>query len=172
MARADGRRKRGRRHLDARRHGRLQHARARAVRVAHSQSTDARCGRRSDVWRVLRAGVPAGSMGEPHRQHAVVRSRAARGERRPLRHRPALARSDATSGSCGVSLMKSTLSQPVRTLIAGVICLTILSGMLVLHAWPLWTGQPALLPVTPIDPRDLFRGEYVALDTPATRLAL
>jgi uncharacterized membrane-anchored protein len=68
--------------------------------------------------------------------------------------------------------MSLKLSQPIRTLIAGAICLMILSGMLVVHAWPLWTGQPALLPVTPIDPRDIFRGEYVALDTPATRLAL
>jgi hypothetical protein len=36
------------------------------------------------------------------------------------------------------------------------------------HAWPLWTGESALLPVTPIDPRDMFRGECVHLDTPAT----
>jgi uncharacterized membrane-anchored protein len=68
--------------------------------------------------------------------------------------------------------MTDRFSQPLRTTIAGAVCLVILSGVLVVHAWPLWTGQPALLPVTPIDPRDLFRGEYVRLDTPATRLSV
>ena len=68
--------------------------------------------------------------------------------------------------------MMEKTSQPLRTAIAGAICLSILSGILVVHAWPLWTGQAALLPVTPIDPRDLFRGEYVRLDTPATRLSV
>lgn len=67
-------------------------------------------------------------------------------------------------------MMMNRLSQSLRTLLAGAICLSILCGVLVLHAWPLWTGQSVLLPVTPIDPRDLFRGEYVRLDTPATRL--
>lgn len=68
--------------------------------------------------------------------------------------------------------MMERISQPLRTAIAGAICLSILSGVLVVHAWPLWTGQAALLPVTPVDPRDMFRGEYVRLDTPATRLAV
>jgi uncharacterized membrane-anchored protein len=64
------------------------------------------------------------------------------------------------------------MSLPLRTLLAGAVCLAILSGMIVLHAWPLWTGQTAVLPVTPVDPRDLFRGEFVRLDTPATILVL
>ena len=68
--------------------------------------------------------------------------------------------------------MMTRISQPLRTAIAGAICLSILSGVLVVHAWPLWTGQAALLPVTPVDPRDMFRGEYVRLNTPATRLAV
>ncbi len=68
--------------------------------------------------------------------------------------------------------MMERISRSLRTAIAGAICLSILSGVLVVHAWPLWTGQAALLPVTPIDPRDMFRGEYVRLDTPATRLAV
>jgi uncharacterized membrane-anchored protein len=68
--------------------------------------------------------------------------------------------------------MMARTSQPLRTAIAGAICLSILSGILVVHAWPLWSGQAALLPVTPIDPRDMFRGEYVRLDTPATRLSV
>jgi uncharacterized membrane-anchored protein len=63
-------------------------------------------------------------------------------------------------------------SRSLRTLIAGGVCTLILSGMMVLHAWPLWTGETILLAVVPIDPRDMFRGEYVRLDTPATRLTL
>ena len=67
--------------------------------------------------------------------------------------------------------MMNRLSQSLGTLLAGAVCLSILCGVLVVHAWPLWTGQSVLLPVTPIDPRDLFRGrEYLRLDTPATRL--
>ncbi len=68
--------------------------------------------------------------------------------------------------------MMNRLSQSLRTLLAGAVCLSILCGVLVVHAWPLWTGQSVLLPVTPVDPRDLFRGEYVRLDTPATRLTV
>jgi hypothetical protein len=68
--------------------------------------------------------------------------------------------------------MTDRFSQQLRTLLAGMVCLSILSGVLVVHAWPLWTDQSALLPVTPADPRDLFRGEYLRLDTPATRLAV
>jgi uncharacterized membrane-anchored protein len=69
-------------------------------------------------------------------------------------------------------MMMNRLSESLRTLLAGAVCLSILCGVLVVHAWPLWTGQSVLLPVTPIDPRDLFRGEYVRLDTPATRLTV
>jgi len=62
------------------------------------------------------------------------------------------------------------LSQERRALLGGAVCLSILAGMLVTHAWPLWTGRTVVLPVTPVDPRDMFRGEYVRLNTPATRL--
>jgi uncharacterized membrane-anchored protein len=66
--------------------------------------------------------------------------------------------------------MTRRTSQPARALISGAITIVILSGMIVLHAWPLWFGRTALLPVMPIDPRDPFRGEYVQLNTPATNL--
>lgn len=47
---------------------------------------------------------------------------------------------------------------------AGVVCMAILAGMLVSHAYPLWVGQEIVLRVVrPIDPRDLFRGDYVIL---------
>lgn len=62
------------------------------------------------------------------------------------------------------------VSRPLRTLLGGAVCLSILAGMMVGHAWPLWTGETVLLRARPIDPRDLFRGEFVRLDTPATRL--
>ena len=61
-------------------------------------------------------------------------------------------------------------SPSLRALAAGAACILILSGMIVLHAWPLWTGTPVILPVEPVDPRDMFRGEYVRISTPATRL--
>jgi uncharacterized membrane-anchored protein len=61
-------------------------------------------------------------------------------------------------------------SRPFATVAAGVICLGILGGMIVVHAWPLWTGQTVLLRVAPVDPLDRFRGEYVQLTTPASNL--
>ena len=68
--------------------------------------------------------------------------------------------------------MTARLSSTAGSILAGAVCLAILSGVLGVHAWPLWTGQSVLLPVTPVDPRDLFRGEYVRLGTPATRVAV
>ncbi|HEX7336065.1 MAG TPA: GDYXXLXY domain-containing protein [Gemmatimonadales bacterium] len=41
--------------------------------------------------------------------------------------------------------------------------LLILLGMIALRAVPLVTGQTLLVPVMPVDPRDLFRGDYVIL---------
>jgi hypothetical protein len=66
--------------------------------------------------------------------------------------------------------MTPRLSRPFGTVAAGAICLAMLGGMIVVHAWPLWTGQPVLLRVAPLDPRDPFRGEYVRLATPASNL--
>ena len=68
--------------------------------------------------------------------------------------------------------MTAITRRPLRTVVAGALCLAILSGMMVLHAWPLWTGQAMLLPVVPSDPRAPFHGEYVLLDTPSTRLRI
>jgi uncharacterized membrane-anchored protein len=41
--------------------------------------------------------------------------------------------------------------------------LLILLGMIALRAAPLLTGQTVLVRVMPVDPRDLFRGDYVIL---------
>ncbi len=56
-----------------------------------------------------------------------------------------------------------------RFLIIGL-TLTISAQMLVLAAeylssvWPLWFGTPVILKTAPIDPRSLFRGNYVRLN--------
>jgi uncharacterized membrane-anchored protein len=57
-----------------------------------------------------------------------------------------------------------------RALLAGAVCLAILGGMLVGHAWPLWTGEVVLMNATGSAPRDLFRGEYIRLELPASTL--
>jgi uncharacterized membrane-anchored protein len=41
--------------------------------------------------------------------------------------------------------------------------LAILAGMIVRHEMPYLTGQTVLLRVAPVDPRDMFRGDYVTL---------
>lgn len=60
----------------------------------------------------------------------------------------------------------------LAALAAGTLSLAILSGLLVAHAWPLWTGEPIYLAVRPVDPRDLFRGDYVTLGYDVQQLAL
>ncbi len=66
--------------------------------------------------------------------------------------------------------MIATLALAARVIAAGAICLLILGGMIVGHAWPLWTGRTVTMKVTPVDPRDPFRGEFVRLGTAANRL--
>jgi uncharacterized membrane-anchored protein len=55
-------------------------------------------------------------------------------------------------------------SKSTRIAFCGLACILILVGMLVKHAWPLWTGQVIYLHVRPVDPRDVFRGDYVTLN--------
>jgi uncharacterized membrane-anchored protein len=51
-----------------------------------------------------------------------------------------------------------------KVLLATVVAqLLILVGMIALRAIPLVTGQTVLVRVQPVDPRDLFRGDYVIL---------
>lgn len=54
----------------------------------------------------------------------------------------------------------------------GFVCIAILVTMLVLHAWPIWAGRPVYLKVVPVDPRDLFRGDYVVLGYDLNRLEI
>ena len=48
--------------------------------------------------------------------------------------------------------------------------LAILVGMIAMRALPLVTGQTVLVRVEPVDPRDLFRGDYVILSYPFSRV--
>jgi uncharacterized membrane-anchored protein len=48
--------------------------------------------------------------------------------------------------------------------------LLILVGMIALRAVPLITGQTVLVRVQPVDPRDLFRGDYVTLSYDFSRI--
>lgn len=45
----------------------------------------------------------------------------------------------------------------------------ILLGLLGYSLYPLWTGQEVVLRTVPVDPRDLFRGQYVRLRYEITR---
>lgn len=59
-----------------------------------------------------------------------------------------------------------------RRLLAATIGLQFLTllGMIAARSLPLLTGQAVLLPVAPIDPRDLFRGDYVTLSYDFSRI--
>jgi uncharacterized membrane-anchored protein len=48
--------------------------------------------------------------------------------------------------------------------------IAILLGMIALRAAPLMTGQTVLVRVAPVDPRDLFRGDYVILSYDFSRV--
>jgi uncharacterized membrane-anchored protein len=63
-------------------------------------------------------------------------------------------------------------SPAIRAAACGALCLAILVGMLLSHAWPLWTGETIHLRVRPVDPRDPFRGDYVRLSYDVNRLEI
>ena len=56
-------------------------------------------------------------------------------------------------------------------LIAAAAQLVILVAMIALRAIPLVTGQTVLVKVAPVDPRDLFRGDYVILSYDFSRVS-
>ena len=53
--------------------------------------------------------------------------------------------------------------EPKVLLVTVVAQLVILLSMIAIRAVPLMTGQTVLVRVQPVDPRDLFRGDYVTL---------
>jgi uncharacterized membrane-anchored protein len=56
-------------------------------------------------------------------------------------------------------------------LITAAAQLVILVAMIALRAIPLVTGQTVLVKVAPVDPRDLFRGDYVILSYDFSRVS-
>lgn len=42
--------------------------------------------------------------------------------------------------------------------------LVVLAGEYLVSVYPLWTGESAILKIVPVDPRSLFRGNYVLLN--------
>ena len=55
------------------------------------------------------------------------------------------------------------MSKRIGLILGVAVQLAVLIGMIALKAGPLLTGETVLLRVLPIDPRDLFRGDYVTL---------
>ncbi len=48
--------------------------------------------------------------------------------------------------------------------------ITVLAGIVVMRSLPLLTGDTVLLRVVPVDPRDMFRGDYVTLGYDISRV--
>lgn len=67
-----------------------------------------------------------------------------------------------------VSYLKSR--ERVFLLIGITTQLLVLVGMIMLRATTLWTGETVLLRIVPVDPRDLFRGDYVTLSYEFSRI--
>ncbi|HEX6973852.1 MAG TPA: GDYXXLXY domain-containing protein [Vicinamibacterales bacterium] len=63
-----------------------------------------------------------------------------------------------------------SLSDSTRALLAGAIALAIIGGMLVGHAWPLWTGDDIVIDADVNGAPRWTRGEYVSLSTKADAL--
>jgi hypothetical protein len=64
------------------------------------------------------------------------------------------------------------ISPSAGALVAGALCLAMLGGMIVTHAWPLWTGEPIRMRVESASSHDARRGEHVALRLRENRLWL
>ncbi len=59
-----------------------------------------------------------------------------------------------------------------RTALLAVVLTAVLAGMIGMKQWTLSTGTPVLLETAPVDPRSLFRGDYVRLNYKISRLDL
>jgi len=51
-----------------------------------------------------------------------------------------------------------------RVILAGTFCLTVLAGMLIIHAWPLWTGRTIYLRVESANPSEALQTGLVTLE--------
>jgi uncharacterized membrane-anchored protein len=72
---------------------------------------------------------------------------------------------DRSAQSAGGSWNDGWLKRRERPILMGgvVFQLLVLVGMIAVKAAPLVTGDTVLLRVRPVDPRDMFRGDYVIL---------
>ena len=58
----------------------------------------------------------------------------------------------------------------LAALVAAVLLqLAVLGGLFVYSQYPLWVGTEVRLATVPVDPRDLFRGQYVRLNYAPSR---
>jgi uncharacterized membrane-anchored protein len=71
---------------------------------------------------------------------------------------------EAAARPAGGNVLGWLKARERKVLVVTVVAqLLILLGMIALRAVPLVTGQTVLVRVMPVDPRDLFRGDYVIL---------
>lgn len=63
-------------------------------------------------------------------------------------------------------------SQPIKAVLGGTVCLLVLAVMMLLHAWPLWTGEVIVMPVTLSQSRDPFRGERLFVAPSGARIVV
>ena len=68
-------------------------------------------------------------------------------------------------------MIRSLSRIQIGVLAAAALQLGMLGYMVVDRLWLLKNGREIVLPIIPVDPRDLFRGDYVTLSFPVSRLA-
>ncbi len=143
----------------------VQRAGAGAGGLAHPDGAldGPRC--RSGGGRAVCRHLPRRSMDERHREPVVVGAAAGRRRSGAPRDRAALARPGPRAREA--IMTRLDVSAPVRAIAAGAVCLAILGGMIVGHAWPLWTGRDVLIAAAVPTTHSSLSGEYVRLSTPA-----
>jgi uncharacterized membrane-anchored protein len=67
-------------------------------------------------------------------------------------------------------MIRSLSRLQLGVLAAATIQLGILGSMVVDRMWLLKNGREVVMPIIPVDPRDLFRGDYVTLSFPVSRI--
>ena len=68
-------------------------------------------------------------------------------------------------------MIRSLSRIQIGVLAAAALQLGMLGYMVADRLWLLKNGREIVLPIIPVDPRDLFRGDYVTLSFPVSRLA-
>jgi uncharacterized membrane-anchored protein len=68
-------------------------------------------------------------------------------------------------------MIRSLSRLQIGVLAAAALQLGVLGYMVADRLWLLKNGREIVLPIIPVDPRDLFRGDYVTLSFPVSRVA-